>query len=132
MSEFHNPNKRSIVPAMLAWLYYGRSYECMVEQGEELTKRKDIGKLYKWLVSCMVKFIIRKSISTGMRTKEDWLNFRKQQKAIEENTLIEWSIEDEEENHIEKTMIHKQKKPLQKKHLRQQDVKQTHVHCLNY
>ncbi|WP_412708877.1 DUF6043 family protein [Bacteroides hominis] len=132
VSEFHNPNKRSIVPAMLAWLYYGRSYECMVEQGEELTKRKDIGKLYKWLVSCMVKFIIRKSISTGMRTKEDWLNFRKQQKAIEENTLIEWSIEDEEENHIEKTMIHKQKKPLQKKHLRQQDVKQTHVHCLNY
>lgn len=102
VSEFHNPNKRNIVPAMLAWLYYGRSYECMVEQGEELTKRKDIGKLYKWLVSCMVKFIIRKSISTGMRTKEDWLNFRKQQKAIEENTLIEWSIEDEEENHIEK------------------------------
>ena len=102
VSEFHNPNKRSIVPAMFAWLYYGRSYECMVEQGEELTKRKDIGKLYKWLVSCMVKFIIRKSISTGMRTKEDWLNFRKQQKAIEENTLIEWSIEDEEENHIEK------------------------------
>ena len=102
VSEFHNPNKRSIVPAMLAWLYYGRSYECMVEQGEELTKRKDIGKLYKWLVSCMVKFIIRKSISTGMRTKEDWLNFRKQQKAIEENTLIVWSIEDEEENHIEK------------------------------
>lgn len=102
VSEFHNPNKRSIVPAMLAWLYYGRSYECMVEQGEELTKRKDIGKLYKWLVSCMVKFIIRKSISTGMRTKEDWLNFRKQQKAIEENTLIEWSIENEEENHIEK------------------------------
>ena len=102
VSEFHNPNKRSIVPAMLAWLYYGRSYECMVEQGEELTKRKDIGKLYKWLVSCMVKFIIRKSISTGMRTKEDWLNFRKQQKAIEENTLIGWSIEDEEENHIEK------------------------------
>lgn len=102
VSEFHNPNKRSIVPAMLAWLYYGRSYECMVEQGEEPTKRKDIGKLYKWLVSCMVKFIIRKSISTGMRTKEDWLNFRKQQKAIEENTLIEWSIEDEEENHIEK------------------------------
>ena len=45
VSEFHNPNKRSIVPAMLAWLYYGRSYECMVEQGEELTKRKDIGKI---------------------------------------------------------------------------------------
>ena len=70
VNEFHTPNKRSIVPAMLAWLYYGRSYECMVEQGEELTKRKDIPTLYKWLVSGMVKFIIRKSIANGMRTKE--------------------------------------------------------------
>lgn len=40
VNEFHTPNKRSIVPAMLAWLYYGRSYECMVEQGEELTKER--------------------------------------------------------------------------------------------
>ena len=101
VNEFHNPNRKSIIPAMLAWLYYGRSYECMVEQGEELTKRKDISGLYKWLVSCMVKFIIRKSISSGMRTKEDWLAFRKQQKAIEENNLVEWSIEDEED--IEET-----------------------------
>lgn len=101
VNEFHNPNRKSIIPAMLAWLYYGRSYECMVEQGEELTKRKDISRLYKWLVSCMVKFIVRKSISSGMRTKEDWLAFRKQQKAIEENNLVEWSIEDEED--IEET-----------------------------
>lgn len=103
VNEFHNPDKKSIIPAMLAWLYYGRSYECMVEQGEELTKRKDISKLYKWLVSYMVKFIIRKSISTGMRTKEDWQDFRKQQKAIEENNLVEWSIEDEEDSSIEET-----------------------------
>ena len=101
VNEFHNPNRKSIIPAMLAWLYYGRSYECMVEQGEELAKRKDISGLYKWLVSCMVKFIVRKSISSGMRTKEDWLAFRKQQKAIEENNLVEWSIEDEED--IEET-----------------------------
>lgn len=101
VNEFHNPNRKSIIPTMLAWLYYGRSYECMVEQGEELTKRKDISGLYKWLVSCMVKFIVRKSISSGMRTKEDWLAFRKQQKAIEENNLVEWSIEDEED--IEET-----------------------------
>lgn len=101
VGEFQNPDKRSIIPAMLAWLYYGRSYECMVEQGEELTKRKDISRLYKWLVSCLVKFIIKKSISNGMRTKEDWQAFRKQQKAIEENSLVEWSMEDEEENPIE-------------------------------
>lgn len=91
---------------MLAWLYYGRSYECMVEQGEELTRRKGISSLYKWLISYMVKVIVKKSISSGMRTKEDWLAFRKQQKAIEENNLVEWSIEDEEyieENETEDT-----------------------------
>ena len=100
VGEFHNPDEKNIVPAMLAWLYYGRSYECMVEQGEELTKRKDISRLHKWLVSYAVKFIIKKSISNGMRTKEDWQDFRKQQKAIEENTLVEWSIADEEDNPI--------------------------------
>ena len=88
---------------MLAWLYYGRSYECMVEQGEELTQRKDIPKLYKWLISGMVKFIIRKSITNGMRSKEDWQVFRKQQKAIEENTLVEWAIEEDEDTDEEDT-----------------------------
>ena len=97
VNEFHHSKRRSIIPAMLAWLYYGRSYECMVEQGEELAKRKGITRLYKWLVSYMVRFIIKKSISSGMRTKEDWVAFRKQQKAIEENNLVEWSIEDEED-----------------------------------
>ena len=103
VNEFHNPNRKSIIPAMLAWLYYGRSYECMVEQGEELAKRKDISGLYKWLVSCMVRFIGRKSISSGMRTKEDWVAFRKQQKAIEENSLVEWSMEDEDIEETEST-----------------------------
>ncbi len=73
----------------------------MVEQGEELAKIKGITGLYKWLVSYMVSLIIKKSISSGMRTKEDWVAFRKQQKAIEENNLVEWSIEDEED--IEET-----------------------------
>ena len=75
----------------------------MVEQGEELTQRKDIPKLYKWLISGMVKFIIRKSITNGMRSKEDWQVFRKQQKAIEENTLVEWAIEEDEDTDEEDT-----------------------------
>lgn len=32
--EFHDTDRKSIVPAMLAWLYFGRSYECMIEHGE--------------------------------------------------------------------------------------------------
>ena len=111
VNEFHTPNKRSIVPAMLAWLYYGRSYECMVEQGEELAKRKGITRLYKWLVSYMVRFIIKKSISSGMRTKEDWVAFRKQQKAIEENSLVEWAIEEDEDMDEEETDMLQEEQP---------------------
>ena len=51
VNEFHNPNRKSIIPAMLAWLYYGRSYECMVEQGEELvsgSSRKPLRKTTSW------------------------------------------------------------------------------------
>ena len=111
VNEFHHSKRRSIIPAMLAWLYYGRSYECMVEQGEELTQRKDIPKLYKWLISGMVKFIIRKSITNGMRSKEDWQVFRKQQKAIEENSLVEWAIEEDEYMDEEETDMLQEEQP---------------------
>lgn len=99
VNEFHCPNKKSIIPAMLAWLYYGRSYECMVEQGEELIKDTSVSRIQKWMISLLVKFIIKRSISTGMRSKEEWIVFRKQQNAIENNSLVEWSMEEEKTVH---------------------------------
>lgn len=97
VTEFNNSSKKNILPATLAWLYYGRCYECMVEQGKALMKRKDIFQVHKWLISFMLKVIIQKSIAIGARSKQDWVNFERQQKAIEENRIIEWSIEDEED-----------------------------------
>lgn len=99
VNEFHCPNKKSIIHAMLAWLYYGRSYECMVEQGEELIKDTSVSRIQKWMISLLVKFIIKRSISTGMRSKEEWIIFRKQQNAIENNSLVEWSMEEEKTAH---------------------------------
>lgn len=32
VEEFHNLQNNSIVPAMLAWLYYGKCYETLVTQ----------------------------------------------------------------------------------------------------
>lgn len=97
VNEFNSSSKKNILPATLAWLYYGRCYECMVEQGKALMKRKDISQVHKWLISFMLKVIIQKSIAIGARSKQDWINFERQQKAIEENRIIEWSIEDEED-----------------------------------
>lgn len=73
--EFHNTDRKSIVPAMLAWLYFGRSYECMVEHGEALIQNSKTNRLHKWLLSLMVKYIIHRSTSLGERTKKDWKRF---------------------------------------------------------
>lgn len=93
--EFHDTNRQSIVPAMLAWLYFGRSYECMVEHGETLIQNNKTNRLHKWLLSLMVKYIIHRSISLGERTKEDWKEFQQYQKAVESDGLIESALEEE-------------------------------------
>ncbi len=40
-----------------------------------------------------------------MRSKEDWQVFRKQQKAIEENNLVEWAIKKKMKIRKRKTQI---------------------------
>ena len=93
--EFHNTDRKSIVPAMLAWLYFGRSYECMVEHGEALIQNSKTNRLHKWLLSLMIKYIIHRSISLGERTKEDWKRFQQYKKSIDSNKLIESALEEE-------------------------------------
>ena len=87
VNEFHHSKRRSIIPAMLAWLYYGRSYECMVEQGEELAKRKGITRLYKWLVSYMVRFIIKKSSRKLLRKTTSWNGLLRMKKTLKKPKL---------------------------------------------
>ena len=127
--EFHDTNRQSIVPAMLAWLYFGRSYECMVEQGETLIQNSKSNRLHKWLLSLMVKYIISRSISSGERTKEDWEEFRQYKKFQSTEMLIGSTLE-ELSNIDEPTIINKKRgrpkdernleellKPVEKKEL---------------
>ena len=127
--EFHDTNRQSIVPAMLAWLYFGRSYECMVEQGETLIQNSKTNRLHKWLLSLMVKYIISRSISSGERTKEDWEEFRQYKKFQSTEMLIGSTLE-ELSNIDEPTIINKKRgrpkdernleellKPVEKKEL---------------
>ncbi|MGF0096859.1 DUF6043 family protein [Prevotella sp. SGI.027] len=127
--EFHDTNRQSIVPAMLAWLYFGRSYECMVEQGETLIQNSKTNRLHKWFLSLMVKYIISRSISSGERTKEDWEEFRQYKKFQSTEMLIGSTLE-ELSNIDEPTIINKKRgrpkdernleellKPVEKKEL---------------
>ncbi len=64
-----------IVPAMLSWLFFGRSFECMVEYGEELIQDGKLNFLLRRLASFNIKTIINRSLTIGARKEVDWVKF---------------------------------------------------------
>ncbi|MCM1522730.1 MAG: DUF6043 family protein [Muribaculaceae bacterium] len=64
-----------IVPAMLSWLFFGRSFECMVEFGEELIQNGNLNFLLRRLAPFNIKTVISRSIAIGARKEEDWVKF---------------------------------------------------------
>ena len=93
VGEFHNLQNDSIAPAMLAWLYYGKCYETMVTQLEAETHNPANNFFEKKIAALMIKVVISSSIRNNMRTKEDWQNFRQEKKAIEDDCVVETTID---------------------------------------
>lgn len=94
VEEFHNLQDDSIAPAMLAWLYYGKCYETMVTQLEAETQNSANNFFEKKIAALMIKVVINSSIRNKMRTKEDWKNFRQEKKIIEDDCVLETTIEE--------------------------------------
>lgn len=94
VDEFHNIDKDSIVPAMLAWLYYGKCYETMVNQLEAEANNPRNNFIEQKIAAIMIRVVIKSSIRNKMRTKEDWENFRREKKAIEKGNVMESCIEE--------------------------------------
>ena len=70
--ECEQPGKDSTLPAMLCWLYFGKSFERMVERCEELRRSSDLGFLQKMTMSATIRLLISRSIKLELRTKQDW------------------------------------------------------------
>lgn len=94
VDEFHSIDKGSIVPAMLAWLYYGKCYETMVNQLEAEANNPRNNFIEQKIAAIMVRVVIKSSIRNKMRTKEDWESFRREKRAIEEGNVMESCIEE--------------------------------------
>lgn len=67
---------------MLAWLYFGNSWELMVSYNEEIIQDKESGFFNRLIARAMIYFIIRRSIQNEHRTRQDWDKFRKIQKSM--------------------------------------------------
>lgn len=94
VSNFQNIPKNSIIPAMLAWLYFGKSFERMVERGLEMRKKQTLSYVEKQFIVSIMKQIIEFSISSGLRIKSDWENHFQQLQLADGNNLESWLIQD--------------------------------------
>ena len=72
IAEFDKAQEETIVPAMLCWLYFGQSFERMVERGEELRRNPEIPFHQRMALPLMIKILVKRSVKLGLRTKEDW------------------------------------------------------------
>ncbi len=82
VDDFQSQNPDSIVPAMLAWLYFGNSWEMMVAYNEEMVQDKETSFVDRIKARFMIFVTIKMSIANGHRTKKDWREFRKIQKSM--------------------------------------------------
>ena len=62
IGECEQPVAGSPVPAMLYWLYFGKSFERMVEYCEELRRSPDLGYFQKIAMSATIRLLIARSI----------------------------------------------------------------------
>lgn len=95
INEFEKTSPKSIVPAMFSWLYFGKSFERMVERGEEIRRNPETTFAEKIVILPVIKLVIARSISLGLRTKADWKAHRKLMKLAESEDIMDWAIDDE-------------------------------------
>ena len=93
INEFENSDKNFIVPAMLYWLYFGQSFERIVERGEEMRKKSDISYLNKFLIKSTIDILRKKSISLGLRTKADWEEHHRLMKEVDNSDILDLRID---------------------------------------
>ena len=86
--ECEQPGKDSTLPAMLCWLYFGKSFERMVERCEELRRSPDLGFLQKMTMSATIRLLISRSIKLELRTKQDWDAHREAMRLAESDRVL--------------------------------------------
>ncbi|WP_085537442.1 DUF6043 family protein [Massilibacteroides vaginae] len=84
INEFEKSSPESIVPAMLSWLYFGKSFERMVERGEEIRRNPETTFAERIVILPIIKLVIARSISLGLRTKTDWEKHREFENFLDE------------------------------------------------
>lgn len=79
-------------PLVLSWLYYGKSFEAMVDMVSRQAGHPKAGNAERMGCSIVVRQIIEVSIKNGFRTQEDWDRHLAMKSAIESG-IGEWALQ---------------------------------------
>lgn len=80
-------------PLVLSWLYYGKSFEAMVDMVSRQAEHPKAGNAERMGCSIVVRQIIEVSIKNGFRTQEDWDRHFAMKDAIEKGGIGEWALQ---------------------------------------
>lgn len=80
-------------PLVLSWLYYGKSFEAMVDMVSRQAGHPKAGNAERMGCSIVVRQIIEVSIKNGFRTQEDWDKYFAMKGAIEKGSIGEWALQ---------------------------------------
>ena len=80
-------------PLVLSWLYYGKSFDAMVDMVSRQAGHPKAGNAERMGCSIVVRQIIEVSIKNGFRTQEDWNRHFAMKDAIEKGGIGEWALQ---------------------------------------
>ena len=80
-------------PLVLSWLYYGKSFEAMVDMVSRQAGHPKAGNAERMGCSIVIRQIIEVSIKNGFRTQEDWDRHLAMKDAIEKGSIGEWALQ---------------------------------------
>lgn len=80
-------------PLVLSWIYYGRSFEAMVDMVSKQAANPEADRMDRQSCSWVAKRIILVSIKNGFRTQADWDSYFAMNNAIENGHIGEWALQ---------------------------------------
>ena len=93
---FESLQKESIIPAAMCWLFFGRSFEDMVERGEEIINSPNVSRFQSFIVARTTKMLIKRSVALGLRTRENWDEYNRLKKVIDSGGVMDWALASDE------------------------------------
>lgn len=96
------PKVRLSLPLVMCWLYFGKSFESMVEMLNGQLRSKEADAMDREKCSMAVKAVIKASLSGGYRTQQDWDRYFERQQAIYSGNAGRWAMDEiRKENALE-------------------------------